>query len=75
MTQQHQPPQLIGLGPDSTPPPAPTWVVYVPINITGCTVAQLTAGKVSMYLKLEKLEAADKIIGFDLAGSTGVNTI
>ena len=43
MTQQHQPPQLIGLGPDSTPPPAPTWVVYVPINITGCTVAQLTA--------------------------------
>lgn len=59
----------------SPSPPTISWVVYCAINLTGCTVAQLTAGKVSVYLKLEKLEAADKLIGFDMAGATGVTTI
>lgn len=59
------------LAPGSTP----TWATLATINVAGATVNQLTSGKLSLYVKLEKFEKSNNIVGTFNMGSTGLDTI
>lgn len=59
----------------SPSPSGATWPIRAVIDLTGAGVQQLTAGKLDIYIKLELLDAPNKLIGFDNLGSTGISSI